>query len=34
MNLQVQPTSEEDETNILTYSVPYTQAYLNRIPAF
>merc|ERR1712026_245263 len=29
-----QLTYEEDETNILTYSVPYTQAYLNRIPAF
>ena len=31
---EVKPTSEEDETNILTYTVPYTQAYLNRVPAF
>merc|ERR1712076_205713 len=32
---EVKPTPEQDEKNVLAYSsVPYTQAYLNRIPVY
>ena len=31
--LQARPQVEQDEQNVLAYSsVPYTQAYLNRVP--
>lgn len=30
---EVSPSVPESDSNIVTYSVPYTQAYLNRVPA-